>query len=150
MFDIGFWELIIIMIVALLVIGPERLPGIARKAGMWVGKGRRFVSSIKQDIDRELAAEDLRRVLREQQESSGVHEIIEETRETIDETKSALNQTRGKLGELEKDLEESESDYVLKATPDESKALPGRDEPSEPAPGGVEDSSPSDDEKKQQ
>jgi sec-independent protein translocase protein TatB len=57
MFDIGFWELTIIGIVALLVIGPERLPRVARTAGLWLGRARRFVSSVKADIDREIAAD---------------------------------------------------------------------------------------------
>ncbi len=97
MFDIGFFELIIIMIVALLVVGPERLPGIARKAGMWFGRGRRFVQSVKRDIDRELAAEELRRVFKEQADSSGLHEIVEETRDTLDGAKGehALNAVTG-------------------------------------------------------
>jgi sec-independent protein translocase protein TatB len=60
MFDIGFAELLVIAVVALLVIGPERLPRVARTAGMWVGRARRFVSSVKADIDRELAADELK------------------------------------------------------------------------------------------
>ncbi len=87
MFDIGFWELAIIMVVALLVIGPERLPGVARKLGLYVGKARRFVSSVKQDINRELAAEELKRIIKEQKESAGLHDIIEETKDAIDEAK---------------------------------------------------------------
>ncbi len=83
MFDIGFWELTIIAVVALLVIGPERLPKVARTAGLWVGRARRFVSSVKADIDREIAAEELKKALAKQAESSGLHEIIEETRQTI-------------------------------------------------------------------
>jgi len=55
MFDIGFFEIIFIMVIALLVVGPERLPRIARTAGLWLGKMRGFVSSVKADIDQELA-----------------------------------------------------------------------------------------------
>ncbi|MDH5409282.1 MAG: Sec-independent protein translocase protein TatB, partial [Gammaproteobacteria bacterium] len=47
MFDIGFWELAIIAVVGLLVIGPERLPGVARTAGMWIGRTRRFITTVK-------------------------------------------------------------------------------------------------------
>jgi sec-independent protein translocase protein TatB len=83
MFDIGFWELLVIGVVALLVIGPERLPKVARTAGLWVGRARRFVVSVKADIDREIAAEELKKVLAKQAESSGLHEIIEETRQSI-------------------------------------------------------------------
>ncbi|MGD2074462.1 MAG: Sec-independent protein translocase protein TatB [Gammaproteobacteria bacterium] len=84
MFDIGFWELLIIGVVALLVIGPERLPKVARTAGLWLGRARRFVSSVKADIDREIAAEELKKVLAKQAESTGLHDIIEETRQSIE------------------------------------------------------------------
>ena len=83
MFDIGFWELLVIGVVALLVIGPERLPKVARTAGLWLGRARRFVSTVKADIDREIAADELKKVLRKQAESSGLHDIIEETRHSI-------------------------------------------------------------------
>ena len=87
MFDIGFWELAIIMVVALLVIGPERMPGLARKAGLYFGKARRFVSSVKDDINREFAADELKRILEEQKKSVGLHEIVEETRDALNEAK---------------------------------------------------------------
>jgi sec-independent protein translocase protein TatB len=81
MFDVGFWELTLILIVALLVVGPERLPRVARSAGLWMGKMRRFVSTVRADIQRELAAEELKETLAKQAKSTGLHEIIEETRE---------------------------------------------------------------------
>lgn len=115
MFDIGFWELAIIMIVALLVIGPERLPGLARKAGYWLGRGRRFVSSVKADIDREIAADELRRVLKEQSESSGIHEIMEQTKETVDETRASLRETKRQVEQAEAELEQAEHEYLVKA-----------------------------------
>jgi sec-independent protein translocase protein TatB len=85
MFDIGFWELTVIAVVALIVIGPERLPKVARTVGLWVGRMRGMVLSVKADIDRELRAEELKRMMEEQARSAGLHEIIEETRETLDE-----------------------------------------------------------------
>lgn len=85
MFDIGFWELAVIAVVALLVIGPERLPKVARTAGLWVGRMRGFVMSVKADVDRELRAEELKRIMDEQAQSSGLHDIIEETRESVEE-----------------------------------------------------------------
>jgi sec-independent protein translocase protein TatB len=83
MFDIGFWELVVIGVVALVVIGPERLPGVARSAGLWVRRGRRFVSSVKADIDRELAAEELKKVIAKQAESESLYDIIEDTSQSI-------------------------------------------------------------------
>ena len=87
MFDIGFFELMLIGIVALLVIGPERLPRVARQAGMWVGKLQGFVSSVKQDIDQELKADELKKVMKQHAESNSLHDIIEETREAVEEAK---------------------------------------------------------------
>ncbi len=54
MFDIGFWELIIIAIIALIVIGPERLPEFARDAGKFVNKIRKFVNNAKNELEKEL------------------------------------------------------------------------------------------------
>ena len=67
MFDIGFLELLIIGIVALLVLGPERLPKAARTVGLWVGKIKRTVSSMQREINSQLEAEELRQKLKEQQ-----------------------------------------------------------------------------------
>jgi len=83
MFDIGFWELAIIGVVALLVIGPERLPRVARTTGLWLGRARRFVSGVKADIDREIAADELKKALAKQVQSPGLYDIIEETKQTI-------------------------------------------------------------------
>lgn len=63
MFDIGFSELLIVALVALLVIGPERLPGAARMAGFWIGKAKRGLASIRAEMEQELGAEELRRSL---------------------------------------------------------------------------------------
>ncbi len=87
MFDIGFFELILIGVVALLVIGPERLPGVARTAGKWVGKVRRFVSSVQADIQEELKTEELKRILDEQKKSNPLHEIIEDTKQDFEQIK---------------------------------------------------------------
>lgn len=81
MFDIGFSELILIMVVVLLVVGPERLPKVARTAGLYLGRARRMVATVKADVARELAAEELKQTLQKQVESTGLHDIIEETRD---------------------------------------------------------------------
>ena len=62
MFDIGFSELIVIGIVALIVIGPERLPKVARTMGHLVGRLRRYVSEVKSDISREMQMEELHKL----------------------------------------------------------------------------------------
>lgn len=62
MFDIGFTELIVIGVVALIVIGPERLPKVARTAGHLYGRMQRYVSSVKSDISHEMQLDEIRRV----------------------------------------------------------------------------------------
>ena len=62
MFDIGFWEMAFIGVIALVVIGPERLPGAARNVGLWVGKGRRMLAEIQADVKKEIDAQDLAQV----------------------------------------------------------------------------------------
>ncbi len=54
MFDIGFWELVVIAVIGLLVVGPERLPGFAREIGRWVRKLRRLTGDARREIQREL------------------------------------------------------------------------------------------------
>ena len=90
MFDIGFWELTLIGIIALLVIGPERLPRVARTAGLWFGKARYFISNVKADIDKELKADELKRIMAEQSKSSGMHEFLDETRSALDEVNTSM------------------------------------------------------------
>ena len=80
MFDIGFWELGLIGVVALLVIGPEKLPGLARTTGMWIGKGRRMIASAKAEIETEMKTEELKRIIDQQAQANmtSLHDIIEE------------------------------------------------------------------------
>lgn len=82
MFDIGFSELVMIGIVALIVIGPERLPKVARVAGMWVGRARRTLASVKQEIDRELKAGELTDILNRQTRLDALETILEEPPKT--------------------------------------------------------------------
>ena len=67
MFDIGFWELSLIGIVVLLVVGPERLPAVARTVGKYMGRANRFIANVKNDISKELKDEDLKKILADQQ-----------------------------------------------------------------------------------
>jgi sec-independent protein translocase protein TatB len=69
MFDIGFSELLVIAVVALLVLGPERLPKAAQFAGLWIRRLRAQWYSVKSEFERDLAADELQRSLRETRES---------------------------------------------------------------------------------
>lgn len=63
MFDIGFTELLLVGLVALMVLGPERLPGAVRTTGLWVGRLKRSFSNIKAEVEREIGADEIRRQL---------------------------------------------------------------------------------------
>lgn len=88
MFDIGFSELVVVGLVALVVLGPERLPKAARTVGILVGRLRNSFNSIKADVERELGAQELRLQLRNE-------EILRKEREMLEKTaleaKDALN-----------------------------------------------------------
>lgn len=88
MFDIGFWEIAIIGVIALLVLGPERLPRVARTAGKYLSKARRTWSSVRREIERELAAEDLRRDL--EQPIKAATEVRDELSESLQEVKADM------------------------------------------------------------
>jgi sec-independent protein translocase protein TatB len=85
MFDIGFSELMVIALVALIVLGPKRLPEVARTAGQWVARFRRFVSDVKQDFDRELEHADLAELRK-------LRDELSETRRAVEDSSSRLLQ----------------------------------------------------------
>lgn len=85
MFDIGFLELIIVAIIALLVLGPERLPHAARTAGRWVGRIRRTVGNFSREIERQIDAEELREQLKKSGESLNIEEDVKNIQQTVKE-----------------------------------------------------------------
>jgi sec-independent protein translocase protein TatB len=60
MFDFGFSEMVVVAVVGLIVLGPERLPKVARQAGQWLGKLQRYVADVKSDINRQMELDELR------------------------------------------------------------------------------------------
>lgn len=86
MFDIGFLELLICGVIALLVLGPERLPTAARAAGRWIGGARRMVSQFTSELDRELKAGELRDELRKAGDV-GLEDVQKSVRGALDEAK---------------------------------------------------------------
>ena len=79
MFDVGFSEVVIIAIIALVILGPERLPKVARTLGFWVGKARRMVADVKADIDREMRESELADLRKLGDEITDVKDEIEKT-----------------------------------------------------------------------
>lgn len=87
MFDIAFTELLVIGVIALIVIGPERLPKVARTAGQWIGRLNRYVSQVKQDIDRDIKLDELRKMQQEMRETAQKYEILAgQTAREVEET----------------------------------------------------------------
>ena len=82
MFDIGFAELVLLMLVGILVLGPEKLPRVARDAGLYLRKARRAWNQMRHSIEQELDASEMRRALEETQESAQT---------AVDELKQSIN-----------------------------------------------------------
>ena len=115
MFDIGFWEIIFLLVITLLVVGPERLPRIARTAGLWVGKMRGFVASVKADIDQELAADELKKALAKQASVPELEELIDEV-------------TGEPLAAVERKAPAAEQEKLSEIKPEEIAAAPTSNE----------------------
>ena len=109
MFDIGFWEMAFIGVVALIVIGPERLPGVARTAGHWVGKGRRILNEAKTDIKKEIREHDLQDLRNLKQELGSVTSDIKRVTDNPDVlgVKKAGDQIRKSVDDVAADLKEA-------------------------------------------
>ena len=89
MFDVGFSELLVIAIVALIVIGPERLPTVARTLGHLFGRMQRYVNDVKADIAREMELEELKKLQSSMEDAA--HSIQNSVNKEISETESGFN-----------------------------------------------------------
>ncbi len=79
MFDIGFTELLMVGLVALIVIGPERLPTAARTVGLLFGRVKRTLGSIREEVEREIGADDIRLQLRNEEILANERKLLEDT-----------------------------------------------------------------------
>ena len=96
MFDIGFSEIVVIAVVALIVIGPERLPKTARTLGHLFGRLQRYVNDVKSDISREMELEELRKLQQEMKSAasdleSSMTAAATEVRSGVREVEAQLN-----------------------------------------------------------
>ena len=117
MFDMGFTELMLIGIVALVVIGPERLPGVARTAGKYVGRLKRFMTSVKADVEQELRADELRQILSDQQKE------LDSLKDSISDAGRSIEKEVG-LEEINTSTSEAVAEFTttLADVPDEPPA----------------------------
>ncbi len=150
MFDIGFSELLLIAVVALVVLGPERLPKAARFAGLWVRRARNQWDSVKQELERELHADEIKRQFREAQQS---------VQDTEAQLRASGEAARRQAEELQRDVARTDAgsaeeplmtgpapdspasvaQHVVPATPDTPDEEPQRDAMSPP---GIDGGSP--------
>lgn len=91
MFDVGFTELMVIALVGLIVIGPERLPKVARTAGHLLGRLQRYVSDVKSDINREMQLEDLKKLQAEVAEQA--RDVERQVNDQMKTVEDSLNQS---------------------------------------------------------
>ncbi|MBF2759233.1 MAG: twin-arginine translocase subunit TatB [Ectothiorhodospiraceae bacterium AqS1] len=97
MFDIGFLEIALISIIALLVVGPERLPKMVRTIGLWMGRIRRYINQAKNDIDREVRLQEWKEQLaKPAAEFDHLRQAAGETKEVFKEAKSAIESVDSK------------------------------------------------------
>ena len=119
MFDIGFSELLVIAVVALIVLGPERLPKAARFAGLWVRRARAQWYSVKDELERELASEELKRNLKDAQDALRDTEqrIRDSTRETERQFEDIRQAARDDAKALRDDVESAITPPALAKPP---------------------------------
>jgi len=92
MFGVDFSELMVILVVALVVIGPERLPKVARTLGLLWGRAQRYVNGVKADIARDMAIEEFRQLQQQvQQEASSAEQAMKQATQAIDQQVQQLN-----------------------------------------------------------
>jgi len=122
MFDIGFSELLVIGVVALIVIGPEKLPRVARTVGVLAGRLQRYVADVKADINREIELEELRKMRDSMQQAAS--EFQSSVQSEVIKTEAELNQTAADLNKAVED--------VARDKPAEGNAEAGKPEETKP------------------
>ena len=88
MFDVGFWEVLFILVLALVIIGPERLPGAARKAGYFVGKARRYIEGVRSEVESQIDVNEFKRMLHNQEVQ--INELQQQIKTGVDEVKADM------------------------------------------------------------
>lgn len=84
MFDIGFTELTLIFVIGLVVLGPERLPTVARTLGHWIGRARSTFNNLKNELEREAVTKDMRERMEQQMRQMGLDEkSIREAKDSL-------------------------------------------------------------------
>ncbi len=137
MFDIGFMELVLIAIVALIVVGPERLPGAIRTTTLWIGRAKRSFQQVKTEIEREINADEIRRQLHNESIMAGIEKarkqadsLVKNARHDIDAFDSEMKTT---LKSEEAALREIAARENAALKPGTAQAAPAQGAPAQPA-----------------
>ncbi|HEX5803549.1 MAG TPA: Sec-independent protein translocase protein TatB [Azospira sp.] len=129
MFDIAFSEMLIIAIVALVVLGPERLPKVARTAGHLLGRLQRYVSDVKSDINREMQLEELKKLQSQVEDSA--RSLERSVTAQMQTAESALKETAETVGEAPKEAAAAIESVATEAQ--QALAQPAAVEPAPPS-----------------
>lgn len=118
--NIGFMELLLISIVALLVLGPEKLPQAVRTAALWIGRARRSFNKVRAEIEREINADDIRRQLHNESIMADLDEAKEKASRLTRDTKESFSR-------LEKDVRRGLDDETVEPKPGAAGEKPAED-----------------------
>ena len=87
MFDFGFWEIAIIGVITLILVGPEKMPSLARKAGLYFGKLNRFFNKVKSDINEEIRMDEIKEQLPIDEENNIISKVSDDIQSSVDSLK---------------------------------------------------------------
>lgn len=110
MFDVSFTELLVVGVVALIVIGPERLPKVARTIGHLVGRAQRYVNDVKSDINREMELDELRNLRAEMEEAARTLETT--VKNNVGDMKQGFDDAQKNLDRIAQDVKATANDAV--------------------------------------
>ena len=125
MTGVGFFEILLIGVVGLLILGPDKLPGALRTMALWIGRFRRSFDDIKRDIEKEIGADEIRRQLRNEAIMDKFQEGKKQITDTVESAKKQTNSLKSNL-----DLKQQ----ILKSGKTQSESSPENSNPVTPAP----------------
>lgn len=121
MFDPSFFELIVICVVALLVLGPDKLPGAIKTLGLWIGRLRRSFNNIRREIEQEVGADEIRRQLRNEA-------IMEKFNTTKNQVSQSIKSVKDEAQSIKKELDLTKELSDSPASPSEKTGDIGKDD----------------------
>lgn len=127
MFDISFSELLLIGVVALVVLGPERLPRVARTVGHMFGRAQRYMNEVKSDIQREIDLDEINSIKKQMEDASSsikqsVNQLGSQIKDPLDEARKAVSQLEQDTEKVAQSLANDAKNPSQSAAPDSSSA----------------------------